>query len=98
MTIVEMLGQIGIPPHWSAVILCVFLIIAAIVVIRVGKRRPLQAAVNSAAAGPVQPASVCISTGNNAQVIAAITAAVNEYSAQVTAAISAAVREYRKSI
>ena len=95
MTIVEMLGQFGISPLLSAVIISTFLTAIAVIVLRVGSRKPVHVPVVQKAVTE-QPAAVAGSI--RPQVIAAVTAAINEYSAQVTAAISVAVREYRKSL
>ena len=95
MTIVEMLGQLGIPPLLSAVIICAFLTAIVVIVTRAGSRKPVQAPIVQKA---VMEQAAAVAGSISPRVIAAVTAAVNEYSAQVTAAISVAVREYRKSL
>ena len=84
MTIVEMLEQLGIPPLLGALIVMGFLIILARVIIRAGRSSHAggsETTVNGTAVPPAVPrmAGTPGYSGIQADVIAAICAAVNEY-------------------
>ena len=79
MTIMEMLGQSGVLTLLGMGVVFGFLVIMIIVISQVGKIINASGVTQDAGAAPGAGSVPLASTGNNAAITAAISAAVNEY-------------------
>ena len=83
MSIIEMLEQIGIPSPVGVILMTVFLILMVRFFFRAGKPADGAKTDSAAVSGGTQPVSPAAGPASaNAEVIAAISGAVNEYQKQ----------------
>ncbi|MCL2763369.1 MAG: hypothetical protein FWD36_09240 [Treponema sp.] len=93
MSVIDVLAQIGIPPPVGVILLTAFLVIMAKLIIRVGKPADGIKTVPGAAASTAASSQANMVTAQTGSSAASTPAQAD---AHIIAAISAAINEYRK--